>query len=156
MVEYLEFMELIQTPPLMVIADFALMATNRLLHLTDQDCVEWLDQHLSELTYQQCEFEDMDFNHSGFSHDLGQAVLPINTFLESVNASPAVLEKHRSFIKRLGFEFNYLYTNLPFPEQFHDLEPFYEYSINLINSNAAMLEITEKEDVEYITDQLTK
>ena len=149
-------MNLIHVPPLMVIADFALMSTNSFMHLSDQDCAEWLDSRLGELIFQQCEFENLDFNHSGFNLNIGQVHLPINKYMESLNASEEMLAKHRYFIKRLGCEFNYLYANLPFPEKFHDLDPFFEYAITLINENTAMLEITEKEDVEYFTDQLTK
>lgn len=144
-------MELVKTPPLVMVAEFALAAYNSFTPFNGEMAFEWIEKELIRMLYRELEEEALDAAEQPYTPYMTIPKLPVSTYLETLNDEPH-LTRFNIFVKELSQKFLYLYAHLPFPEQFSDLDPFYEYSINLLNPETAMLKITEKEDVEFFTD----
>lgn len=153
--EYLEFMNLIGTPPLLLIAEFAMVCANSYEHMTEEKSYEWIERRIIDMLYQAGELESYNAEAETYSPYNPPISLPINNFIESLGNDENSLTRFNLFMIEITRLFSYLYSHLPFPEKFRDLDPFYEFSINLLNPDSAFLEITEKDDVEYFTDLIT-
>ena len=148
--EYLEFMEMVKTPPLLMVAEFALAAYNSFRMFDGELAFEWVENELIRKLYNELEEEALDISEQPYNPYLELPKRPVHDYLNALTNEP-YLTRFNIFVKELSQRFLYLYAFLPFPEQFSDLDPFYEYSINLLNPETAMLKITEKEDVEFFT-----
>lgn len=155
MKEYLEYTQLLGVPPLLMVAEYALSATNSYEHFSVEKSYEWVENRIIDLLYHQSEMES--YNYSGGSYDpYGQfPEFPATNFIEELDKDEATLTRFMIFIKEISKQFHYLYAHLPFPEEFHSLDPFYDYTINLLNPETALLEIKEKEDVEFFNELFT-
>lgn len=144
-------MELIGTPPLILVAEFALANIGSFKAFDAQTSFEWIERQLINKLYFRLEEETVNINDVPYDPYAGFQHRPVNDFIQSLNEEPH-LTRFNLFTQDLANKFLYYYGNLPFPEQFSDLSPFYEFSIDLLNADTAILKITEKEDVEFFTE----
>ena len=144
-------MELIGTPPLILVAEFALATIGSFKAFDLQTSFEWIERELINKLYFRLEEETISINEAPYNPYVGFQHRPVNDFIEALSDEPH-LTRFNLFTQDLAKKFLYHYGNLPFPEQFSDLSPFYEFSIDLLNTDTAILKITEKEDVEFFTE----
>ena len=153
--QYRWFIDYIKLPELLPIADFTMMASNSVKHLTEEMCYEWMENYFTVHIYEQAEMESWDEEFPSTPDEMMKESYPINCYLHSMASDVAIYQQYHNFLKSLATLWNELYGNVFFPEKLADLDPFYQCDIRMINSDSLILEITEKEDVEFFSDCLS-
>ena len=149
MVNYLEFMNFIKGPPLLVIAEYALAAASSIQHFDLELGFEWLEERIIGMLHDNAEMERFEYDGEGI---LLPDHLPITRYIESLDHEPKHIEALVDLITETNKLFHYHYSTFPFPESLEDYDPFYECAVKLINPNTIVLEISDHVDIEQFNE----
>jgi len=147
---YGEFCQVIGIPPLALIAEYLMTANQYLIPFTKDLSYEWIDNRITEALYQAVEEESIEQSFSLIPGDFKR--MQASTLLANLENDPSALNRHYNFVDGLNDLFHLEFSQIPFPDNLTDYGPVMNFDFNKLNSNTALLEITDDNDIEQFRE----
>ena len=154
---YIEWVNFIQIPPLAFVVDYIIKVNNSTKPITIPELEEWLEYQMLSCLYEAIEVESYENDSSAYDPYAeiptipNEERYPKNHYLQSLN-NPLNCERFYELVRLLAREFDRLYGAIVFPEDLVSLDPFYTFEVAFLNQDTVILEITEIDDVEALSE----
>lgn len=152
MVRYLEFMEFVKVPAVLIIAEYAMAAVNSIEPFDKALGFEWLENRIIAILQDQAEMEKLDYRPEDDILFIQRDPFPVGRYLSSLEHDGGRYQNLLGMIEDTNELFHYHYSSINFPETLEDYDPFFSWEVRLLNENTIIVEIIDNDDIEQFRD----